>query len=608
MENENKEMDEREIIEACSEFLHDSSDYYKDFVKRREDDMSAFSGDFWTQGRRNDWRRNKRRCEQINQWGVYENAIVSPYSQSPWHAELKGDKGAAQDAIQDAINAIENDADTKQMSRDALADAVRLGVGYLVVSTVKDEITGEPKVILETPQTASSVALDPNVITLSAKDAEEGAIVNYIGVKKARRLYGDDVLPLDFPRTSPLLSNFGDQWKPPENSVPIVSYYRKNESGRVVFCKICGNKVVQKDVELPISIIPIVRFCGYKVKRNQRTDYIGIVDKTFSIQLGLNLGYSTLLERMNRSPKANFVMPVEAIDGLEPYYERAGLDDSEVVLYKGSVAPTPIVESYATQDLSSTISESKEMMAAVIGVPSTGISGVDMQSKTATEVLLQQTNSESNVSNFYSSAYEAMRTVGRIIIQLVNDGKDFPFELENGPDVITRRMKQKQELLALANLVPDTMKPIIAAHYADTLDSSFADKIKADVVANLDPSLKLISGTDEDPNAVHVLKQMQATLGQTMQALDDEKKKSADLEEQVKQMMLSLANEREKNALDWNKFKIEQSNTMALEAAKLKVDGAATAADLQQNQQKLDFQAAQSLDKLQRQNDKMLGA
>ena len=102
-----------------------------------------------------------------------------------------------------------------------------------------------------------------------------------------------------------------DQWENLTDCLQIVSYYVKNENGTVDYYKICGNYVVEA-IELPIKHIPIVRFAGYEKYDTKGVKYSGIVDKTWSLQLGLNIAYSTLMERANRSIKANVIMSTQA--------------------------------------------------------------------------------------------------------------------------------------------------------------------------------------------------------------------------------------------------------------------------------------------------------
>jgi len=536
------------IIDKCRTFLRKSSQRYNSEVTRQISDLEAFNGNFWTDTVRKTYLRTAKRkfCLHFSDWSVLANAIVSPYARSPWHNELLNRNGA--EDTQESINSFEQDADIKHEEKKAMLRAVVCGAGYLVMTTVEDEVTGETKITAEFVNRQGSVALDPMCEKSDASDAEEGAIVNYISVSKAKRLYGEDVLPYKYPENQPRL-NFSDidQWPNLEDCVQIVSYYVKNENGFVDYYKICGNMVVEA-VELPIRTIPIVRFSGYEKYAQDGVKYAGIVDKTWSLQLGLNIAYSTLMERANRSIKANVLMSDKAGENLATYYEKKEDEDGSVIMYRqGADVPQVIRESFETGDLTSIIDTTRNLIADVIGIPLAGIIGDT--DKTAVEILIQNNNKESNVAIFFDNAYKATRTIGRILIELLTGGVDLPFELENGPDVITNNLKHRQELNAIAQLMPQEMQPIVAVHMCSTIDSDFVKGIRSDIIANLGNDLKIVSEQPTDAVAIHQLDQMRNTLDEAMKKIDELTKENNELRMDSQSMALQLQNTKERNMI-----------------------------------------------------------
>lgn len=603
---------DRDITEKVVDFLKESSEYYCTSVQARVDADRMYSGDFWTNELIKEWHRTRRRCEHLSQWPVFEAAIASPLSASPWHAQLEDQ--AANQEIQDAINSIEGDSDSKNAFLNCFSKAVDLGSNFIVVTTVADEWTGEPKIIPECVKDPTSVALDPTVTTASAKDAERGAVVNWISEHKAKRLYGKDVIPLAYPQSLPALYDIGDQWaKRPKKTIPIVTYYEKNENGLVDMFKLCGDKVVEH-VELPTTIIPIFRFAGYEVTRNRMTDYIGIVKKTYSLQLGLNIAYSTMLERANRSPKANWMMPVKAMDGLEEYYRRAQDDDSLAILYNGEAGvPTQLKEAFETGDLQNIINTTQQLMAAVLGIPPTGIQGAignPTVERSATEVLEQAANRESNVASLYAHAYEAMRAIWMCVIEMLNGGNRIKFSLQAGPDVITANMKRRQELQVIATLLPEPLKPILAKYYADTLSTDDAKALAKDIIANMDPSIKLVINQELDEYAIHEIKRIQLIANQAMDELELTKQQNADLKRQVDSLFAELANKREDRQLEWNKALLDQQNKNAqiqLEAAKAAGKQDVDVKKVELESQRVAIEAQDKMEKTIDDNNRMLG-
>ena len=578
------------IIEQCKEFLTKSNNRYNVTINRAVNDLKRYSGDFWNKKTISKYKRSKRVNLSLNNWNPMVNAISSPISNSPWHIELTEKEGQLED-IQTLIDELEAETDTKSALIDSFRKSVLTGYGYIVVTTVEDELTGQPRVVLETASHLNAIAMDPNCSTVDGSDADEGAVVNYISTKKAKRLYGDDVVPALYP-DSPCFINFGDfkQWNLPADSVGVVSYYTKNEQGNVDYHKIVGDKVVFS-ATLPIKYIPIIRLAGNEIYEDDQINYNGIVQQTLTLELGANIAYSTLVERCGRSPKANYMVNIDAIDGLEKNMAAVNQDDTVAVLWKGEHQPVPLTESFETGDLQATISTCRTLMEDTLGVPLAGI--VDQRERTATEILRQETSKESNTANYYNNAYKAMRTIGRIIIEMFTGGQDLRFTLENGPSVITREMKIRQELSALGTIMPDNMKPIIAKYFADTLKNDLGKELSNNIVANLPPDVNFVTDI-QDPAAVHQIKQIQSQFDEAMAQLEQLTNENKQLRDQLTLSQVNIMNNREQRELDWQKFQIQEQDKMALEGAKLDVQAEKNADDNFIKQQEVNIKAAES--------------
>lgn len=596
--------DDREIIKQCADFLRRSSRRYAKSLQRATKDLRRYSGNFWDDDFKKSYRPGKNRlCLTLNNWNVICNAISSPLSASPWHTELTNQEDELKE-IQESIDYIEAKNDYKTALLDGFRKDVLTGYGFLVVSTDIDDFTGEPTIVLESVKHLQSVAMDPACVSCDGSDAEEGAVVNFIGVRKAKRLYGEDVAPMNYPETQPLLSLNGmDQWGCPEDQIAIVSYYVKEDDG-VHFYKICGNKVVQSEV-LPIKYIPIVRLAGNEIYDAENINYNGIVQQTLSLELGANIAYSTLIERCGRSTKANYLIHVTAIDGLEKSYANSDKDDAMAVLWKGEHEPKPLVEQFATGDLQATVNTTRTLIEDIVGVPLTGIPD-GAPEKTATEILRQQTSKESNTASYYNNAFTACQTISKILIELLNGGQDLRFTLENGPSVITRQMKARQELQALATICPDELKPIIAKFFADTLEDDVGKDLGRNILANLPRDLVYLQDDELDPGAVHQLEMMKATLEECMAQLDEQIKANGELQKELDTAQISMLENREQRVLDWEKFKVSETNRMALETAKLEQSGVELDANIQLETGKLMVEAEKEQAKAQNDTDKVM--
>lgn len=594
------------IIEQCNSFLRKSDIRFNATISRAVRDLNLYSGDFWTDDFRKKYRRNKNRVNlSMNNWNVMCNAIASPISNSPWHTELVNKQGAFGE-IQEVIDAVESDNDSKSAIVDAFRKSVLTGYGFLIVTTVEDELTGMPKIILESASHIDAVAFDPSCATVEGSDAEEGAIINFIPLKKARRLYGDDVAPATYPRTQCYI-NFAllQQWDVPEDNIAQISYYTKNDAGTVNYYQIVGDKVVRQET-LPVHIIPIIRVAGNEIYERNQINYNGIIQQTLSLELGANIAYSTMIERCGRSPKASYMCHVDAIDGLEQSLAMSNQDDAVAVLWKGEHQPVPLTESFQTGDLQNTITTCRMLMEDTMGIPLTGITNTQPE-KTATEILRQQISKESNTANYYNNAYKAVRMVAKIIIQMVNNGEDLKFTLENGPNVITREMKIRQELSALATIMPDTMKPLIAKYFADSLKNDLGDELSRNIIANLPPDVNFVTEA-QDPTAIHLMKQMQAQTEATLDEMEKLKAENEQLRQQLNTTQLAMLDNREARILDFNKFQISEANKVAIEEAKLGLDSVKAQADISQQNDKLTLEAEKEMNKTNLEHDKLIAS
>lgn len=219
-------------------------------------------------------------------------------------------------------------------------------------------------------------------------------------------------------------------------------------------------------------------------------------------------------------------------------------------------------------------------MSSVIGVPSQGINPA-MNSQTATEILIQQNNSESNVNSLYDNVSATCQEITKTLLEILcwqRGIKKLPeFKLINGPTVITKMMKRRQELLAVSSLVDEKTRTIIAKQYVDTLDDELKTALNADIIANT-PDINWVSDSTagEDPLAINVMTKMNAVLEETQNELENQIAANAQLKNEIDNLQLQLLNMKEKNILDYQK----QQQDYAIEQAKLQLEAEKASVDI----------------------------
>lgn len=606
------EFDERAVVKEMREFIKDSADAYSSDMQRVRDDLLFASGDQWDRTLVNDLHRSKRVNRSFSEYDKYTNAIVSPASKSPYHPQLmkpnKAYDAKALAGIQKRIDDSMNESAYKSELDLGMQKCVPTGCGIINLTTVAGDEEGSVKVVIENVRDVSSVAFDPECTRLDMGDATAGAIVNYIGKKRAKVLFRDIDNVADWDDSPENV--FPSQWSIPKNSVPLVSYYRlSDDSTHVEFFKICGNRVVEAK-NLVTTHIPLYKLCGYECFKDNKFISVGIVHKTRDIQFAENLAFSTLIERLNRSVKAGYICTVEAIDGLEKNISKLSNGEVPLFLYKkGEEKPEPIVEAFQTADLVNVLNSSQTMFASVIGVPTTGVQGINNVNTTATGALLQQVNSESNVGCFYKGLENVVRQIAETMLEIYTDGNPdrIKIALESGPATITQNMKRRQELSAMSAFVPDNVKPLVARYYAESLEDEIGEKLAADITANLPPDIKLV-GESEDPVAVKALGDMKTLLDQATAQIEQLTQQNQELAKQNETLNLSLLDNREARQLDWNKTLLQNETQTHIREAELAMQDKQIALDFVQKQEKLQMEANENLSKVIEDNNDVLYA
>jgi hypothetical protein len=172
--------------------------------------------------------------------------------------------------------------------------------------------------------------------------------------------------------------------------------------------------------------------------------------------------------------------------------------------------------------------------------------------------------------------------MNKTIIEILcwqNNIEEMPeFKLINGPQVITKMMKRRQELLAISNLVDEKTKKIIAKAYVETLDDEVETPLLADIIANTEDVTFLSDSTEnEDPRAYATLQKMNNVLMATQDELERQVAINAEMKKELDQLNLQLINAKEQHILELRK----QDQDYAIAQAKLNLDAEKVAVDVE---------------------------
>ena len=614
-DTENKQLTENELIDKCRKFLERVSSRYSKEITEQEDALEIAGGKFWNEANKKRWAVYDEADPEgslipllsYNNISAQVNAIASPFSKSPFHTNILNKEQTP--GLQDKITKFEGSNIAKNTYNRAFTRAVTCSAGYVVIGTNIENGAVVPD--LQFASNQSMVAIDPDCTTPDCSDAEEGAIVSYIPVKKARRIYGEDVIPHDYPKTQPRLTFANCKvWADMSDKVQVARYFVKDtmtcpETGEkrpiVKMYTICGDKVVsrnKKDVIEPVIIpsayIPIVRFAGYNdYSRTYGLIYTGYVQKMMpSIEM-MSLAMTQQATRMRRCSSVRYMGPADAINGCEGYFKDFEKGSSMGLFWNPkSQGVTLVNDTFQTSDITAVMQDARSNMQDISGVSLQGIQPAD---RTAAEVMTQQMNNESNVQELYLNAEAACNTISKIVLSIMNKGNVPAFTLEGGPSVITAQMKERTEIQAIQTMVPPEQQMLLAIRMAGTIDSDVGKSLEQDLKANC--GLQLSEGKDVG-GMMNICKQMQQLVDQTMEQLEQSNAERAELQKQCEALEKQLNDQKRQQQIDVLKWLSE----MKAKEAQLQVDNAQAAEKLRQEDTKIQIEAMDSLSKNEQQN------
>lgn len=613
------------IIKKCQRFLKRSSDRFNADVDEQERALEIAGGKFWNDKMKKRWSIVDDKDNDLipaisyNNISPQVNSIASPFCRSPFHINIINKEGQ-QKELQQKISRVEGSNNTKMVYQEAMTRGVTCSAGYVVIGTSYDRGALTPNIEFVSNQ--KMVAIDPDCITPSCEDAEEGALVSYIGVNKARREFGEDVIPFDYPKNQPKMSFHGiDAWSDREDQVQLVRYFCKDleilrdDRGEVIFDEegnpvkgkrtivnmytICGDKVVAGPIEFDTDIIPIVRFAGYNDYDSEKGQvFTGYVQRMGTHIEQMSLALTMQAVRMRQCSNVRIVIGKSAAEGCEGYISDFEKRSSIAVVFndKNGASPPQIVnDSFQTSDISAVLQEGRQTMQECSGM---NLAGINTTERTAYEIMQQQVNSESNVQELYLHAEAACHTIGKILLGILNNGIVPEFTLEGGPSVITSQMKERAEIQAIASMVSPEHQELLAIRIADTITSDVGKALSNDLKANC--GLQLSEGQDVG-TLMNACEKMKKQLEDTMQQLQSATQENDELNKQVYELQLQISNNKAAMDLDERKFEAQ----MAKDEAQLAIENAEAAKKLAQEDDRIALNARRGAEEARQKNAKL---
>lgn len=654
-------------IEEAGELYRDALNASRDQRRQVEEDL-AFTDP--SEPEQWDWDVKQKRendpggirpCLVFDQIGQYISNVVGNIEQQPpsMHA-LPVDGGADRKVAQQLdgfFRYIEYSSRAQQQYMTAEWSAARAGVGYLTVRPTyvnralnwqepRIGSEGDPLRVVFDPW---SVALDGSDATFGflqtpysyreferrwpgkdkvsfgqedrtrVRDDRESVLVAegwWLDEQNANMIICEDVNGLPGDRVALREDDYHLASQQAGRQLQVFGTYREKVRS-VKWAMMSGADYLQPETEYPAESIGIVPVYGYVSFKNGRLTYCGMGRRGRHPQQAYNYHRSEMQAYMGQAPKSPWIVPVRAVAGLEPLWDRAAVDSRAYLPYNdvdeqgnaiAAPARTPNAVNLANhaaeaevakQDIQSALG----MYQANLGAPSNETSGVAIESR--------KQQGESSTALFPAHLNASVQQAGKLCMQMlpkliderrqvrilgidmtpgtvtidpkapkaISEGPQgqiinpnvgrYDIRVVAGASFATQRTQAQAALSEMMRGNPD-MTPAIAPLWAQTLDIPNSDKLAQVLTAVAPPEVKAIlqpEGSQEGPSTAELMAQVQ----QLKQALDQAIQTAQEAEQDLSECQAQLEDKHAEGEEAELKLSIDAYNAVT---NRLKVTGA----------------------------------
>ena len=477
------------------------------------------------------------------------NSAVNPFNAHPFKIIYESLVDVPGDLIQKLnlyVEKLSKKDDTKIAEELAIKSMATTGYGYFYVTTDTDD-NGKPTIAIYPIEDSTLVVPDPDSVAVDGSDANQMAIIEHMSKKKAKTLFGDDVIDDGYLKEC-LVKDFGDAWKPPEDCITLVTFYEMTKTRNAcVITKMIGNKVLSS-ITLGIKHIPIITFKGsISYDSKGESEYVGLVHKVIDSQRVINYAESQLVERLSNAPVPVMTISAEGIDGNIDQYKNINKRLNPVIVTKQWTKdgkeirePKRVDNSFSTNDIGDVIGQQKAIMAEVSGMPLTGLVEAK-DNETATSILLRSKSIANNISHFTSHAKTSVKFLGTVLLEFYKilntdaalDTSLVMVNVTEGPEDIFNADEAKAKLIAIANFLPPEAKSIVAYQLCK-LDVNPEVKKAGEMIKQLLPPQAL----SDNGQAMMLTQQIEMMKEQFKEAMLAKDKQINELNQQVLSLQL----------------------------------------------------------------------
>ena len=199
----------------------------------------------------------------------------------------------------------------------------------------------------------------------------------------------------------------------------------REEKRRVcIWRKIVGSKVL-KEIELPISSIPVFRVPGEMILVDGKLVFKGLVRDSRDAVRMVSYNFSSYIEAVSLQPKAPFIAAAGQTEGFEDQWENANNENYSVLNYNAvDVNGTPVPPPQRSQPPMASQGLIQGLLLAQNAVKdTTGMGAASLGQKgnetSGKAILARQREGDNSTFHFVDNLAKAIRQCGRVLIEWI---------------------------------------------------------------------------------------------------------------------------------------------------------------------------------------------
>ena len=444
---------------------------WKDNMMESRNDVLFSSGVQWSEEEKADRTAQGKITLTVNRLPQYINRVVgsqrktvqsiqvSPKTSALSTEEKKitksdGEEVKISQIMADFVRDIESASNARQHYKTAFKHAVDGGFGWLRVLTAYERDGFDQEIQIKSIRDRYSVYIDK-----SAKEADYSDMNYAFITEQMPRKEFDKRYPKALEGSLGMTDSDNPNFWYTEDTVTVSEYFRREpykkeivllsngevadyeeakglseelkemgvtikkkrtvDSYKVIWCKITGNTILEKDREFLTETIPIVPVLGREIDIDGDRVYKSFTHDAKDPQRMLNATRSSALERINLISKTPFVGTDKSIAGYERQWAEANVKNFGILVYKaGQQAPqrqpmasAPVGEMQIGEALNYDIQAGIGMYGSSLGEQTNEVSGKAIKAR--------QSEADEGSFEFVDNLSVAIRRVGILVVELI---------------------------------------------------------------------------------------------------------------------------------------------------------------------------------------------